>query len=273
MAKIYGTLERAALETITSEPSVGITGRLWWNSTLGQARLDDGTNIRSILRNDAKAVIGNHASAVNNTRLHRGASGVLQFVAGSDATAEGTLSTSLSQISARLESYTDVGKPAFGNAGRVIWTTDLLQLQVDTGSAWLVQPSSGTASRVNALYTWVLGSAAQVTAGTATHSTWASLIAAASSGDSVKVLVGTWTESVSITKTLYIEGSGYGSNLTGTVTFTGANRCLLAGIRASGDITLDSSSTLNSVRDVWLASGKTFVDNGTGNLLSGFQET
>lgn len=140
--KIYGTLIRAALETI-ADPAAAIVGRFWWNSTDGQVKVDDGTNVRALLRNDAKARIGNSGTASQNVRFHRGAAGVLQFVAGDDATAEGSLSTSLNQISARLENYTFAGKPAAANAGRVVWITDRSSAMVDTGAAWVPVGSGG----------------------------------------------------------------------------------------------------------------------------------
>lgn len=136
--KVYGQLENAQVENKTSDYSSGVTGRTWFRTDIFKTQLDDGTNIRALLRNDGYCVLGNHASAANNTRLHRGASGVTQLVAGNDVTAEGTLSTSLNQISARLENYTNSGKPAAGNAGRIIWVTDLGTgtPMIDTGSYW-----------------------------------------------------------------------------------------------------------------------------------------
>jgi hypothetical protein len=138
----YGQLQKAALETLGSNPSAGVTGRIFWNTTSGRAQVDDGTNIRALLRNDQELILGNHATANNNIRLHRGASGVLQFVQGGDATAEGTLSTSLNQISGKLENYTDAGKPSAGNAGRVAWITDTARLKVDDGSNWQTVPTN-----------------------------------------------------------------------------------------------------------------------------------
>lgn len=269
--KVYGNLERAQLESRTSNVSgaASITGLIWWRSDSGKIFFSDGTNAYAILRNDGKAIIGNSATASQNIRLHRGAAGVLQFTTEADVTAEGSLSTSLNQISARLENYTNAGKPSAANAGRVIWTTDLSVLQVDTGAAWVQINTSGG----GAAWDVILGSSAQVTAGTATHSSWASAIAAASAGDTIKVLEGSWTENVTVTKQLNIEGNGYGSYVDGTFTFdSSSDRSLLSGIRLSGNMTLNSGANLISVSDVWFAATKTFIDNGTANLLSGFQE-
>jgi hypothetical protein len=140
--KVYGQLENAQVESKASDFAGTLTGAIWWHTTDLVVKTSDGTNVRALLRNDAKLVIGNHATANNNIRLHRGASGVLQFLQGGDATAEGTLSTSLNQISGRLENYTDAGKPSAGNAGRVAWITDTARLKVDDGSNWQTVPTN-----------------------------------------------------------------------------------------------------------------------------------
>lgn len=137
MAKIYGQLEKAALEVSASDLSGTITGLMSWNSTSGQMKVSDGTNVRAILRNDLKAIIGNNGTDNNNIRFHRGAASVLQFLQGGDATAEGTLSVNLAQTSGRVENYANASLPAVGNAGRIAWVSDLLTLKVDNGSSWI----------------------------------------------------------------------------------------------------------------------------------------
>lgn len=134
--KVFGSLEQASLESVAGDPSGNVVGRIHWDTTALRAKIDDGTDKLALLRNDQKLIIGNNVTANSNVRLHRGATTVLQFVPGGNTTAEGTLSTSLGQISARLENYTDAGKPAFGNAGRVIYVTDLAELQFDDGASW-----------------------------------------------------------------------------------------------------------------------------------------
>jgi hypothetical protein len=146
--KVSGQLERAQLENVTSDPSSGIAGRIVFNSTLDQARLDDGSNYRSLLRNDQHMLLGNSGTANDNSRLNRAAAGVIQLVVGSDTTAEGTLSNSLNQLSSRNENYLDAGKPTVGNAGRIIFVTDTLTLKYDTGAAW-VELRSGTVAIAN----------------------------------------------------------------------------------------------------------------------------
>lgn len=134
--RIYSDLKVACLESLSSDPAPGTTGRIIWNLTSLQVKTDDGTNIRALLRNDQKLIIGSNGTAANNVRWNRSANGLLQLVIGSDVTAEGTLSTSLAQLSSRIENYTDAGKPSVGNAGRLVYTTDTKLLELDNGAAY-----------------------------------------------------------------------------------------------------------------------------------------
>ena len=136
MPKFYGELQQATFEHLSSDPSGSVSGRFWLNTTEDRIKSDNGSNKRAILRNDTKLVVGNHATAANNVRLNRAANFLLQLLKGDDATAEGTLSTVLAQLSSRLENYTDAGKPAAGNAGRLLWITDLSTVLVDDGAAY-----------------------------------------------------------------------------------------------------------------------------------------
>lgn len=137
MPSFYGQIKQASLENLGSDPASTVTGRFWWNTGSVKMMIDDGTNKRALLRNDAYCVIGNNGTAASNIRLNRAAAAVLQFVIGSDATAEGSLSTSLAQISAKVENYTDSGKPAAGNAGRIIYVSDLTMFMGDNGASFV----------------------------------------------------------------------------------------------------------------------------------------
>lgn len=171
----------------------------------------------------------------------------------------------------------NAGNTVIANGADYVLGTSKMITFIWIGSNWLQHSesliaTSGGGSGTSG-YEWTVGSAAQVTSGDATHSTWASAIAAASSGDSIKILKGAWTENVSVNKQLNITGNGYGSNLTGSITFTSAAaRSHLHNVRASDDITLDAGANLIKVDAVWLAATKTFIDNGTGNLLEAFVE-
>jgi len=136
MPLIYGELKAACLEVLSSDPTGPTQGRIWFNTTEGKIKFDAGSGIRALLRNDLVLVIGNSGTASQNVRMNRAGAGLLQLLPGNDVTAEGSLSTTLAQLSSRLENYLDASKPAFGNAGRLIYVTDLAELQFDTGSAW-----------------------------------------------------------------------------------------------------------------------------------------
>lgn len=133
---VFGQLKKACLEILSSSPGGTVTGRIWWRSDIGKAQIDSGAQIRNVLLNDDKAVLGTSGTAATNVRLHRGGTAVLQQVLGSDATAEGSLSANLAQSSSRVENYTDAGKPTFGNGGRLAYLSDIFMLGLDIGSAW-----------------------------------------------------------------------------------------------------------------------------------------
>lgn len=134
--RVYGDLKAAAFESLSSDPSAGVAGRFFLNSTSSLFKIDDGTSIRAFLRNDQKIIIGNSGTASTNVRFNRAGTSLLQLVLGSDTTAEGSLSTSLAQLSSRVENYTDATKPAAGNAGRVIFLSDLGVFMGDNGTSF-----------------------------------------------------------------------------------------------------------------------------------------
>lgn len=158
MPKIYGEIQEACLENLASDPSSSVAGRIWHNTAEVKVKTDNGTNKRALIRNDDKAIFGNHGTASNNVRVHRGASALLQFLLGSDTTGEGTPSTSLAQISAKQEGYTDSGKPAAGNAGRIIYVTDLQTFLGDNGSSYVPLGGGGGGGSIS----WEEGALAPV---------------------------------------------------------------------------------------------------------------
>ncbi len=81
-------------------------------------------------------VLGSNGTAATNSKLHRPAAGKTQIVLGNDATAEGSEASVLGQLSARMENFTDAGKPAAGNIGRIIYVTDTARFEFDNGSSW-----------------------------------------------------------------------------------------------------------------------------------------
>lgn len=113
----------------------------------------------------------------------------------------------------------------------------------------------------------VVGSAAQVTGGIATHSTLTTAIAAVSANGMIKVLQGAWTESFTISKTLNIIGSGQNSVFTGTLSIAGTNYCVIQGVNFSGNISLDATSSGNQITGCYIGSSATATDSGSGNYI------
>ncbi len=165
-------------------------------------------------------------------------------------------------------SYKFVLTDSLSNA---IFTVDNVQSIAGKITAAL---SAFQANVLGGLYTRIVGSAAQVTAGTATDSTIAGAISNCVSGNNILILPGTYTENPNIAIKLTIEGSGGGCIISGSITFaSGSDYSYLRGIRTTQSITLNSGVNGVIVEEVFLASGKTFIDNSTGSMVSGIQET
>lgn len=142
---VYDELIRAQLESLSADPTAGPIARVIWNSTEGRAKYDTGAAFRAFLANDGACVVGNHATANNNIRFHRGASAVLQFALGGDTTAEASLTVNLAQISAKIEGYATGSLPASaaGTEGRLLWDTTVHTLKADNGTAIVsLQPAT-----------------------------------------------------------------------------------------------------------------------------------
>ncbi len=211
--KVYSQLESACLEQLSSDPGGNTQGRLWANTTDGKIKYDDGVNKRQFLKNDQHVVIGNHATASSNVRLNRASTSTLQLLTADDVTPEGTWGGTLGIFSARLESYTQIGKPVNAQVGRTIFVTDTKTLSVDDGSAWndlLAQNMATTKGDILArgattLFRLPVGTNMQVLTADSTQSLgikWASIGAApttthngaayvAAIGDGLSLLTGT----------------------------------------------------------------------------------
>lgn len=158
MPKFYSELQEASLENLASDPSGNVAGKIWRNTTSDLVKTDNGTNKRALLRNDLLCTIGNHATANNNVRFHRGEAEVMQLLKAGDATAEGTMSANLAQVSAKQENHTDAGKPAAGNAGRIIYVSDLQTFLGDNGSTYVPLGGGGGGGSIS----WEEGSLSPV---------------------------------------------------------------------------------------------------------------
>ena len=69
MAKIYGELEKAQLENVTANPSLGTTGRAAFNTTTGKAVLDDGTSVKNMVTEDGAATLENKTIAAGSNTI------------------------------------------------------------------------------------------------------------------------------------------------------------------------------------------------------------
>ncbi len=169
--EVYGQLVSAAVENIAGDPSNTVSGRLYFNTLSSNLIFDDGTLKRTLLRNDYKIIIGTDGTQGNNVRIHHAGQGLLQFVTGSDTTAENSLSTALAQIGFRTTNFST--NPATGNTGRIIFSTAVNSLLFDNGSAFLqVSTLSGTETLTNkTLTTPVINGAVTLTGATLTNPT------------------------------------------------------------------------------------------------------
>lgn len=252
--KVFGQLEYAQIHNLGSLPAAGIKGKAIHLTTDNRVYLDDGTVWRPILRNDGKIIIGNSGTATDNSRLHRGAAGLLQVLKGNDNTAEGTLSANLNQISARMENYTNAGKPAFGNPGRIIYVTDLFVTQLDTGSAWqtITPPTPATP-----LYDIIVGPGQ-------TYTTLTAGLAALSADQSMFILAATYTENITVSVKANIYGAGSGAIINGTITFAaGSSDSTLRNVQVLDTVTINSGVGGITWVESELAAGKNLIDNSS----------
>lgn len=68
--KVWGQLERAQLEDLSADPSQGVRGRIWFNSTNKDIAWDDGTIVRKLLSlNNNIYLLGRNAAGSANINL------------------------------------------------------------------------------------------------------------------------------------------------------------------------------------------------------------
>ena len=116
-------------------------------------------------------------------------------------------------------------------------------------------------------FNFIVGSAQQLIDGLATHSTIASAIAGALSGNSIYILAGTYNENVVVNKTLFISGQGYASFINGTLDYNATgDYCRVRDVRVNGNITFQAGSQ-SSYFDGYQTTASTVTDSGTGNYF------
>jgi hypothetical protein len=130
-------------------------------------------------------------------------------------------------------------------------------------------PASPYSARLANLADIYVGSPTDVSNGYADYSSLASAVANALSGQKIKIRSNlTITESVTISKQVMIEGSGYSTYIDGTIALTSASYCTLTNFRSTM-VTLNSSSNGNIIQSMFWTSSPT--DSGSGNSINGVE--
>ena len=155
--------------------------------------------------------------------------------------------------------------PTPGTKGRFFINTTANVARYDNGTSIL---DMGAGTTLPQKYTYVVSASS---ASGFTHTTIGAAITAASNDDTILIMAGTYTENVSVSKRLFIDGIGYGAYINGTLTFTsGSIYSIMNNFRVATSITMDSGSNYNQVLGYILDAALTaLVDNGTGNYLRG----
>lgn len=129
------------------------------------------------------------------------------------------------------------------------------------------------ANKVLALYDAIVGSSGQVNAGIATHTSIQTAHDYVSSGGNILVLQGSFSGDINISKTIRITGQGHNSVLNGNLSLnSGASFGALDLLKVTGNITLQAASNGNFLTRVWMATGQTLSDLGSGNYVNVVEE-
>ena len=142
--------------------------------------------------------------------------------------------------------------------------TTIIEPTVGTG-AWLQMPGVAIGSEYAAI---VSSPASSIS----THTTISSAITAVSAGSRILVQQGTYTETVTINKQLYIEGAGYMTVISGNVSVTSASDfSKVENFKITGTVTLNVGAEGNVFRDCALDSLVSWIDNDGSNYFEGME--
>ena len=129
-----------------------------------------------------------------------------------------------------------------------------------------IDTSDENALTLAAIFPIVVGNTADVTAGVANYDSIQDAHDASPAGGKIHLLRRTFTENITISKEIYIEGQGHGSVLDGTLDLSaGSDFSTIKQMRITDDITIAVGADGNFIRECWLASGKSLTDSGSGN--------
>jgi hypothetical protein len=127
--------------------------------------------------------------------------------------------------------------------------------------------SAVNSNKFAAIYDAVVGSVAQVGAGIATYTSINTAISNVTTGGTILVLRGTYTENVAVSKEVHISGQGHSTVVSGTFTFNSATSYASAKMmKITGTLLFNTTSVGNIVKDFWQTSGGVVADTGTDNL-------
>ena len=142
---------------------------------------------------------------------------------------------------------------------------------IPQGSIFISQLATSLSSLIMpGQYNAVVGSAADVTNGIATHSSLNTAIndPLVPSGGHIYWRNVVLTETVTVSKTIKVMGSGSGSQLNGAITFTNASiRSHFTSMNfVTGSVTINVGASGNIFQPIWRAVAVVYTDNGTDTL-------
>jgi hypothetical protein len=96
-----------------------------------------------------------------------------------------------------------------------------------------------------------------------------------SSGDKITILPGTYTENIVLNKNIFIEGSGSGTILDGTVSLNaGSSKSMFKYLKFNDDVTASAGVKELIITDCWIVSNKTItVEDPLENIVTVMQES
>ena len=145
---------------------------------------------------------------------------------------------------AQLEHGTQAGLGSITpRVGRVLYLTDTKRIVFGDGTNWLTISGSPYI---------IAGTPADVTAGRADYGSIGDAISAASAGDKIILLSGTYNESFTVNKQLNIEGTGRATIINGTVTLD-ADGTKIQDLYINGQIDVTATTKDCILMTIWLS--------------------
>ena len=147
------------------------------------------------------------------------------------------------------------------------------QEDVNVNIQTALEPLYASIGPSSSSYDAVVGSASDVTAKKATHSSIAAAVSAVSAGGQILILQGEYSESLTITKPISLVGKGVNSLITGSLTFQlEASHSIIEKLRVKGSIVLNGNN--NSLAHLFLdlSVSSVLTDNGVNNKKTNIVE-